>query len=100
MARPPHHDLAEHHQPVLFVTRRTAPRPGRPGSQFPWKKTDLRPQALREDRILAEAHASGGDARLLCDLFGMSVQGASRYLVTHPPDPDVSTRQGAAAATD
>ncbi len=33
------------------------PRPGRPGTQFRWKKTDLRPQALREDRILADARA-------------------------------------------
>lgn len=66
--------------PYLFVTQRSAPRPVHPGSQFPWKKTNLRPQALREDRILAEAHASGGDVRLLCDLFGMSVEGASRYV--------------------
>ena len=30
------------------------------------------PQALREDRILHEIHATGGDVRRLCDLFGVS----------------------------
>ncbi|WP_344105784.1 hypothetical protein [Myceligenerans crystallogenes] len=72
--------------PYLFVTRRTAPRLVHPGAQFPWKRTTLRPQALREDRILAEAHAGGGDVRQLCDLFGMSVEGANRY-VTAPLTP-------------
>jgi hypothetical protein len=68
--------------PYLFVTQRTAPRLVHPGTQFPWNRTGLRPQALREDRILAEAHASGGDVRLLCDLFGMSVECATRFLTT------------------
>ena len=68
--------------PYLFVTQRSAPRLVHPGTQVPWNKTTLRPQALREDRILAEAHASGGDVRRLCDLFGMSVEGASRYITT------------------
>ncbi len=36
-------------------------------------------QALRADRILHEAIASGGDARRLCDLFGLSIQHAARY---------------------
>lgn len=36
-------------------------------------------QALRSDRILHEAIASGGDPRRLCDLFGLSIQHATRY---------------------
>jgi hypothetical protein len=46
----------------------------------------LRPQALREDRILHVIHATGGDVRRICDLFGLSVEGATRYLntVEHP----------------
>ena len=46
----------------------------------------MRPRALREDRILHEIHATGGDVRRLCDLFGLSVEGATRYLATieHP----------------
>jgi site-specific recombinase XerC len=70
----------------LFLSRKTAPRLVPVGSQFPWKNTDLRPQARREDRILQEIHASGGDARRICDLFGLTVQAALRYALTvgHP----------------
>jgi hypothetical protein len=34
---------------------------------------------IREDRILHEAHATGGDVRKLCDLFGLSIKGAECY---------------------
>jgi hypothetical protein len=56
------------------------------GRQFPWNKTNLRPQALREDRILQEIHATGGDIRRICDLFGLSIEAALRYAATlgHP----------------
>ena len=37
---------------------------------------------LREDRILAEVHATGGDVRTLVDLFGLSVQASLRYVAT------------------
>jgi len=36
-------------------------------------------QALRQDRILHEAIATSGDPRRLCDLFGLSIQHATRY---------------------
>jgi hypothetical protein len=52
------------------------------GTQFPWQKTDVKPQALREDRILQEIHASGGDIRRICDLFGLTVDAAVRYAAT------------------
>jgi hypothetical protein len=72
--------------PHLFVGRKSAPRLVAIGKQFPWSSTDLRPQALREDRILQEIHATGGDIRQICDLFGLSVNGAMRYALTiaHP----------------
>jgi hypothetical protein len=43
-------------------------------------------RALRTDRILHEAHATGGDARRLCDLFGLGINAANRYTATvdHP----------------
>lgn len=43
-------------------------------------------KSIRQDRILDEAHASSGDVRLVCDLFGLSVAGAYRYTTTvdHP----------------
>jgi hypothetical protein len=34
---------------------------------------------IRQDRIVDEAHATGGDIRALCDLFGLSIAGAYRY---------------------
>ena len=72
--------------PHLFISRRSAPRLVPVGRQFPWRRTNLRPQALREDRILQEIHATGGDIRRICDLFGLSVQAAMRYATTlnHP----------------
>ena len=46
----------------------------------------VRLQLLREDRILHEIHATGGDVRRICDLFGLTISGATRYLntVEHP----------------
>lgn len=72
--------------PHLFVGRRSAPRLTPVGKQFPWTRTDLRPQALREDRILQEIHATGGDVRRICDLFGLNIETALRYALTlgHP----------------
>src|SRR3546814_3969408 len=72
--------------PHLFVGIRSAPRLGPVGKQFPWTKTELRPQALREDRILQEIHATDGDIRRICDLFGLSVDAAQRYAntIAHP----------------
>jgi hypothetical protein len=72
--------------PHLFVGRVSAPRLVPVGKQFPWRGTDLRPQALREDRILQEIHATGGDVRRICDLFGLTVESAMRYALTlaHP----------------
>lgn len=39
-------------------------------------------QRIRFDRILDEAHATGGDIRRLIDLFGLSFETASRYAST------------------
>jgi hypothetical protein len=39
-------------------------------------------QQIRFDRILDEAHATGGDIRRIVDLFGLSIAGANRYIVT------------------
>lgn len=68
--------------PHLIINRRSAPRLLPVSSQFPWVGKTLRPRVLREDRILHEIHATGGDIRRVCDLFGLSVEGATRYLDT------------------
>jgi hypothetical protein len=43
-------------------------------------------QAVREDRILDEAQATGEDIRRIIDMFGLSVSAAERYATTvdHP----------------
>jgi hypothetical protein len=68
--------------PHLFINRRSAPRLTPSGRQFPWRNTTIKPQALREDRILQEIHATGGDVRRICDLFGINVETALRYART------------------
>ncbi|MEV4513809.1 hypothetical protein AB0K00_33230 [Dactylosporangium sp. NPDC049525] len=43
-------------------------------------------QLLREDRIVDEITATGGDLMRVCSLFGMTVDGAQRYaaVLNHP----------------
>ena len=73
--------------PHLFINHKSGPRLTPVGKQFPWRNTNLRPQALREDRILQEIHATGGDVRRICDLFGVRLETAMRYAATlGPPD--------------
>jgi hypothetical protein len=65
--------------PHLFINRRTAPRLTQVSRPFPWKQVNLAAQTLREDRILDEIRATGGDIRQVCQLLGLSVEGALRY---------------------
>jgi hypothetical protein len=71
--------------PHLITNQRTAPRL-LPTGRGRWQRTNVRPQALREDRILQEIHATGGDVRRICDLFGITIETALRYHATveHP----------------
>ena len=68
--------------PHLFINRRTAPRLTPVSRPFPWREVGFRPQTLREDRILDEVRATGGDVRRICELFDLSVEGALRYTST------------------
>ena len=47
---------------------------------------------IREDSILHEIHATGGDVRRVCDLFGLTVAGVMRYAATLDP-PGLSQSQ-------
>lgn len=79
----------------MFVNRRSAYRGSTVGMR--WLRlaigSSITPRELREDRILAEAHANGGDVRAISDLFGISINASSRYayalehddLVANPP---------------
>lgn len=67
--------------PYLFINIQTAVRTARVSNVWINSTLGLSAQALREDRILDEARATK-DIRRLCDLFGLSVKGAERYLDT------------------
>ncbi len=83
--------------PHLFVHYRSATRAEPVGLR--WVRliigAGLTPTAIREDRILNEAHASGGDTRRLADLFGLSIQATTRYTATldHPDLIDLDKAQ-------
>lgn len=64
--------------PHLFLTRHTGRRTEECSKRWSWLTIgpDLSTAAIRADRILHEAHASGGDVRRLADL---SIQAGTRY---------------------
>jgi hypothetical protein len=71
----------------LFINHWSAGRTETVGSRWLGLTLGIPVQTLREDRILHEIHASGGDVRRICDLFGVTVGTALRYL---PNDDDES----------
>jgi integrase len=70
--------------PHLFIHVRTAARTDAVGRRWVGLTLDIpgNIDAIRQDRILHEAYATGGDTRRLCDLFGLSINAASRYTNT------------------
>lgn len=72
--------------PHLIIHYRSATHLGPVQADWLTHRLGISAQALREDRILHELHATGGDIRRLCDLFGLSIGGAERYAATldHP----------------
>lgn len=65
--------------PHLFISSRTAVRTSEVSANWIIDKLGVRPQTIRQDRILQEAIATDGDVRRLADLFGISVGTAQRY---------------------
>lgn len=72
--------------PHLLIHYRSANHTGPVQIEWLAYRLGLSTQALREDRIVHEILATGGDIRRLCDLFGLSVGGAERYtaVLDHP----------------
>lgn len=68
----------------MFINHRTACHLGPVGSRWLSIKLGMAAQLIREDRILDEALASGGDLRRICDLFGIGIDAAARYAVPEP----------------
>ena len=72
--------------PYLLVNRRSRPAHDTGRRAISLAPIDLQPRPLREDRILHEIHATGGDVRRICALFGLSINAAMRYtaVLEHP----------------
>ncbi|MEU2823141.1 hypothetical protein ABZ763_12910 [Streptomyces bacillaris] len=78
--------------PHLFVNRKTAPRMTPTSKLYAWRNLGVTPQALREDRILQEIFATGGDVRRICDFFGIGIDAAMRYtLALAKADPETGS---------
>jgi site-specific recombinase XerD len=74
--------------PHLFISARTAVRTSEVSAPWIIDKLGVRPQTIRQDRILQEAIATNGDVRRLADLFGISISTAQRYteVITRPDE--------------
>lgn len=70
--------------PHLFLTTRSANGLNPAGARWIKLKISIpgAAQAIREDRILDEAQATGGDVRRIIDMFGLSATAAQRYTNT------------------
>ncbi|MEU4524738.1 hypothetical protein AB0F52_39215 [Amycolatopsis sp. NPDC024027] len=77
--------------PHLFIQYRRANHLGPVQIEWLAHRLGLSTQALREDRIVHEVHANGGEVRRLCGLFGLSISGAELYAtvldVSDPGEP-------------
>jgi hypothetical protein len=71
--------------PHLFINHVTAGNTRPFGGRYLGLMLPLPVRIIREDRILHEIHATGGDVRRVCDLFGLTVDGAMRYAATLDP---------------
>lgn len=71
--------------PHVFLNHRNSSRTTPVGGRWLTLTTGIPIHVLREDRILHEALVTGGDVRRICDLFGLTVEGALRYIP--PPEP-------------
>lgn len=72
--------------PHVFISKRTALGSAPVGVQWITTTMGMTAQRAREDRILHELTASGGDLRRICDMFGLSITATSRYsaVLAHP----------------
>ena len=80
--------------PHLFINTYTAVRAGTVSHHYVPQTVGMAIQQIREDRILHEALATGGDVRRLCDLFGhLSGSRAPLHRRPRPPGPRRPHRQ-------
>ncbi|MGZ3103562.1 hypothetical protein [Streptomyces sp. H72] len=78
--------------PHLFVTSRSAPYTTPASTAWLHRQQPLSSDLLRADRILDEVLAAGGDARMICELFGLGIEAAARYAAADDPSLRRGTR--------
>ena len=74
--------------PYVFINHRNAGKLIPVGFHWVSRTMDVPVSVIRDDRILHEVNATGGDLRRICELFGIKVETALRYL----PEPNRGTR--------
>ncbi len=71
--------------PYVFINHRNAGKLIPVGFHWVSRTMDVPVSVIRDDRILHEVNATGGDLRRICELFGIKVETALRYL----PEPNL-----------
>lgn len=66
--------------PYLFINHRNAGKLDPVGFHWVSRTMDVPVSVIRDDRILHEVNATNGDLRRICELFGIKVETALRYL--------------------
>lgn len=72
--------------PYKFINHRNAGKLLPVGFHWVSRTMDVPVSVIRDDRILHEVNATSGDLRRICELFGIKVEAALRYL----PEPNLS----------
>ncbi|WP_328863065.1 hypothetical protein [Streptomyces sp. NBC_00306] len=79
--------------PHLFITRRSALSTRPVSRAWLYRQYPDSAHVLRSDRIVDEVQAAGGDALLICELFGLGVKAATRYTAAGPAAPPTTPRE-------
>ena len=76
--------------PYVFINHRNAGKLIPVGFHWVSRTMDVPVSVIRDDRILHEVNATDGDLRRICELFGIKVETALRYL----PNPELDELDG------
>ncbi|MGW6159648.1 hypothetical protein ACWFRM_42155 [Streptomyces sp. NPDC055144] len=78
-----------HTNPHLFLTSRSATSTTPVSRPYLYRQHPLSSHLIRSDRIVHEVQAAGADVRLICELFGLGIEAATRYTL-HRPRPGLT----------
>jgi hypothetical protein len=75
--------------PHLFLTSRSATSTTPVSRPYLYRQHPLSSHVIRSDRIVHEVQAAGANVRLICELFGLGIEAATRYTL-HRPRPGLT----------